>query len=63
MAISTYKIDFAFDGSQIQTRGEVGQISTEPVEVVVVVGEAGGGGWGLLDKVLYGEALPGSQTT
>ena len=31
----------------------------------MVVGEAGGGGggWGLLDKVLYGEALPGSQTT
>ena len=24
LAISTYKIDFAFDGSQIQTRGEVG---------------------------------------
>ena len=24
LAISTYKIDFAFDGSHIQTRGEVG---------------------------------------
>ena len=24
LAISAYKIDFAFDGSQIQTRGEVG---------------------------------------
>ena len=47
MTISTHKIDFAFDGSQIQTCGEVGvdfhrasYISTR------VVG-------GLLDKVLY----------
>ena len=53
LAISTYKIDFAFDGSQIQTRGEVGQISTEPVEVVVVVGEAGGGGGGVYWAKFY----------
>ena len=52
LAISTHKIDFAFDGSQIQTCGEVG-VDFHTVSYISTPGDGGAGGGGLSDKVLY----------
>lgn len=60
---STHKLDFAFDGSQIQPCGEVGGDFTEPHSFqpggVVVLG---GGDLSTRHSFICG-ALPGSQTT
>lgn len=62
LAISTHKIDFAFDGSQIQTCGEVG-VDFHTVSYISTPGDGGAGGGVTRQRFILGESLPGSQTT